>query len=872
MFSFYSRHRQQINSFLRVSFISGLIFVFVIVLILAILTYAYQDRIKKGFVDHINRGITTEIFVDDINVDLFRHFPQVSITFTNILVKETHPDELRFQNVEKDTLLSARKSYFRFGILDFLMKKYTVRNIGIRDASMHVKLFDQNSNNFSFWKSDKSASSSGDFSFEIQSFNLENLHFRFSDLVNRHYIEASLAKTHLKGNFASNDFRMKIKGDSQLLALTLDDVQMLHDHLFTYDFGFDVKNNNAFTFTKGLFSIDDLDFFAEGLVDVSSNNVFLDLNISGNDLQIERLFSALPANYAKHFVNYKSNGFLEFDAIIQGCYSSSSNPSISADFGIRSGKVTNQNNKLELEELALRGSFQNGKKRNLYTSEITLEEFSTTIQQGLLKGKGSMRNFHLPHVDLTIHSDINPSAWILLLNLNSVEQAKGQLLIDIDYSGTIPFRSKDIADNVLKGQLTGTLNGQNIGFLLTGSPVEYEDLFCDVSFNGDNIAVHNFSGRASSSDFMMQGSFSNFFPWLFLENEKLFANARLKSNNLNFNELLKEESSSGDTTHHLSLPKKLSFDLNADIAHLHFRKFKASNVEGDLSLNDQVFYADEISMNTMQGKIEANGYINGKNEHYLVMGSNAKITNVDVRELFYQMGNFGQSSIVDENLKGRIFADASFVANWSPSLQIDWNTLETTAAVKVEEGELINYRPMLALSRFIRVSDLNQVRFSTLENQLYIRNQTLFIPDMEINSNAMNISISGEHQFDNTINYRLQVLLSELLAKENKRNRNPQEEYGQIIDDGLGRTTLFLRVTGNIDEPVFSYDTRAVKEKISEDFQQERKNLGRTLRQEFGSPKADTLPDGTLINPTKRQQEEKEIREREKGKFIIEWD
>ncbi len=871
MFSFFNQHRQQINSFLRISLFSGLIFVFILVLLLAILTYAYQDRIKKGFVDHINKNITTEIFVDDINVDMFRHFPQVSITFTNILVKETHPDDLQFQKVQKDTLLSARKSYFRFGILDFLTKNYTVKSIGIRDASMHMKLFDQKSNNYSFWKSDTSSSSSGDFSFKIQSFLLENLHFRFSDLVNQHYIEASISQTHLQGDFTSNDFRMKIKGDSQLQELTLDDVLMLDNHQFLYDFGFDVKNNNAFTFTKGFFSLDDLDFFAEGLVDLSSDAVFLDLNVSGNNLQLESFFSGLPPDYAKHFAQYKSKGVLEFDAIIQGYYSSAANPFISADFGIQSGTITN-NHKLKLEELTLKGSFQNGEKRNLYTSEVVLEDFSATIQEGLMSGKGKLRNFHLPEADLRIHSDISPSAWVRLLNIHSVKQAQGQMVVDLDYSGLIPVDKNKINGIVLEGDLRGTLVGQNIGFVIADSPVDYNDLFLDVSFNGDNIVVNNFSGKASSSDFALKGYFTNFFPWLFLQDEKLFADAHLKSDNLNFNELLKDKSSESDTTHHLSLPEKLSFELKADIDHLHFRKFKASKVKGNLTMRDQVFYAEEISMNTMQGKIEANGYINGKNEHFLVLGSTANIAGVDVRELFYQMGNFGQTSIVDENLKGRISADASFVANWSPSLQIDWNTLETTASVKVEEGELINYRPMLALSRFIRVSDLNQVRFSTLQNEIYIRNQTLFIPDMEINSNALNIRISGEHQFDNTINYRLQVLLSELLAKENKKNRNPQEDYGQIIDDGLGRTTLFLRVTGNIDEPVFNYDSKAVKEKLSEEMKQERKNLSRALRQEFGSPKADSLPDGTLVNPTKRQQEEKEIREREKGKFIIEWD
>jgi len=179
---------------------------------------------------------------------------------------------------------------------------------------------------------------------------------------------------------------------------------------------------------------------------------------------------------------------------------------------------------------------------------------------------------------------------------------------------------------------------------------------------------------------------------------------------------------------------------------------------------------------------------------------------------------------------------------------------------------------MVALSRFIRVGDLNQVKFSTLENQIRIKGQKIIIPDMEIHSNAINIKLSGEHTFQNEIDYRLQVLLSDLLAGRNRQNRNPQEQYGDIIDDGLGRTTLFLAVGGTIDDPVFRYDRRGVREKLREDFRQERQNLREVFRREFASgsngPVNDTVP-ATL---SQREKEQKELRQREKGKFVIEWD
>jgi hypothetical protein len=384
--------------------------------------------------------------------------------------------------------------------------------------------------------------------------------------------------------------------------------------------------------------------------------------------------------------------------------------------------------------------------------------------------------------------------------------------------------------------------------------------------------IRRFDGRASTSDFDMKGYFRNILPWMFFENERLFVSASLVSDNLNFNELLQHSVNESDTTYKLQLSEMIDFRFQADIGKLAFRKFYGEDVKGTLSMREQVFYANNFSLSTMKGKILASGYINGKNNNSLVVGCEAKFFDVDVYDLFYQMGNFGQQGIEYHNLRGRITADAQFISTWSPFLDIDWNTLDVTADVKIENGELIDYKPMLALSRFIRVGDLNQVKFSTLENQIRIKNQKIIIPDMEIKSNAINIQLSGEHTFDHDIDYRLQVLLSDLLARKNRQSRNPQEQYGDIIDDGLGRTTLFLRVTGTIDEPVFRYDTRGLREKLSEDFRREGQNLRNVFRTEFGLGNKDTLPDGTPVIPDQRQSEKKEIERGEKGKFIIEWD
>ena len=50
--------------------------------------------------------------------------------------------------------------------------------------------------------------------------------------------------------------------------------------------------------------------------------------------------------------------------------------------------------------------------------------------------------------------------------------------------------------------------------------------------------------------------------------------------------------------------------------------------------------------------------------------------------------------------------------------------------------------------------------------------------------------LSGVHDFDNIVDYRLQLLLSDVLGRKVKQQNSGIRE---VEDDGLGRTRLFLR-------------------------------------------------------------------------------
>jgi hypothetical protein len=127
---------------------------------------------------------------------------------------------------------------------------------------------------------------------------------------------------------------------------------------------------------------------------------------------------------------------------------------------------------------------------------------------------------------------------------------------------------------------------------------------------------------------------------------------------------------------------------------------------------------------------------------------------------------------------------------------------------------------------------------------------------MDVRSSAADLSVNGRHAFDNKYEYHVKMLLSQLLSR--KRKKNPVTEFGAVQDDGLGRTSLLLKVESKGDEMKVAYDLKAAGQEVKNNLKAERKNLKSILNQEYGWYKND--PD--VVKPPVEK----------KSRFTITWE
>jgi hypothetical protein len=173
-------------------------------------------------------------------------------------------------------------------------------------------------------------------------------------------------------------------------------------------------------------------------------------------------------------------------------------------------------------------------------------------------------------------------------------------------------------------------------------------------------------------------------------------------------------------------------------------------------------------------------------------------------------------------------------------------------------GALINFDPVKELSSFIELSELENIHFAKMENDFFIRSNYVYVPQMEVRSSAVDLSVNGRHSFDNDYEYHVKVLLSEILSRQRKKNKKSVTEFGEVQDDGLGRTSMLLKIVYAGEDVKVSYDMKAAANEVKNSMKSEKKALKTILNQEYGWYKKDSA---SFEKPAEK-----------KTRFKVQWD
>ena len=799
-----------------------------------VVTYFFSEKVENKVVSKIQEQMTSELQLGEVAFSLYEKFPSASVKITNLLAFEK-------EGFDNDTLFYAKETYIELSIFDIILNKIDIKTVVVSEGEINIKYDYENSPNFAIFKTNEESKNQ---------LTLDNVLLLNTDIncqtksiaINLHTTQAMLV-------FKEEKLALNAKLFSEILKVNSRDY--IHKKNVKLLATLSLKKDSIFIQEGSIVHIEDVKAELSGGI-FHSNTV--DLNFSCEQQELVAVIEHTPEYLKSIYSSFQANGKISCNGNIKGLVSNESNPSLNMSCYIEKGNLNLKSRPFILKGVSLSGKITNGDEQNFRTTNIEITQFDAKTENGFLKGNFTIQNLNKYYLTANLSSSWDLAEINHYFEDSPFFNLQGNLIANTQYSGYISF-DKKFKNHFLRAQHTSSTTFENASFSYKNFPLGFNFQSANCVFRNANVVeVKSSAFTIADSDLNFDGDITDLIAYILNKKDEIDVTGDLNSTYIKFDELLTlKDLSEGKGTG--TMPTWINANLNTNFTTFSYDDFIASEITGTLAYKNMTLTGENMLLNSLNGNIAGNFKFYESANNKLKLFSQLNLTRLNIRNAFLAFDNFKQDFITAKHIKGVGTAEIQMQSSWKPGFIFEEEELKVKSHLIIEKGELIHFKPLESLSDYVSLDDLKEVKFSTLENTIEIDNKVITIPTMEIKSSALSVFVSGTHTFEQEINYRIKLLLSELMSTKfrKKNTRIKKTEFGEVEENGKIFNTIYFKMTGNSEDPNISFDGIRFREDVQKGITKEKETITNIIKEEI------------LLNKEKEKVEQGQD-------VIIEWD
>lgn len=737
-------------------------------------------------------------------ISLLSHFPDASLSFSDIVILS--------ENSDRDTLASIDRLSFLFNPFDFLRGRYIVRKVALGQARLNLSINEEGRKNFELFKIADSTEDSEPLATEALSLNITGFSFdridvRYHDEYSSQYLDFSLLDGQVAVILNNELLDMNVNVDmipgvprfKGVAYSTPSDIHL--GGRLTLD-----RQKGIYRFINTSLELDGAPLRIQGLIEEKPYGFWIDLVTAGEGLDLD-ILTSFSNSFLPEQWHWRGTGNWNLQASAKGPFGSGRNPHLNLDVTLGNARVRMPYIKEEIRELGMALNVNNGTGNRLSTSELTLRKLGLSCAGYPLDLTGRLKNFDNPDLELRINGTWDAQTL--------GTEALGAEISDL--SGLLIFENLQL--HYASGRMldaTGTLNAVDLIGNSKGETLEAGVL--KFKLKNKELDMNVEDARLGASDFDISGRVKNW-PAFWDSNTAPYSiKADIHSGFQDWHELGRILGAySSDTTSidsaadYLKFLKSVRGDLNFSCGELKAGNFRAEDVFADIRLRPYLLTIDTVFFKSSGGLFHMHS-IGRYQPDGLLLESELHGSNIDVKALFRSFDNFWQDYLLAENLSGHIEGSVSGNLEFDRQFRLRQDKNDLKAELEIKDGALYHFAPMMQLSSFVKVKELEEIHFSTLKNIVRVKGDRVTLPVMAIRSTAMNLWLSGDYfYYPDSVDYYFKVDLLDALARKFSLGKS---SLGDAGDERDGLVYLYVIMNGAVDDPKIEFSKRKVKERF----------------------------------------------------------
>lgn len=774
--------------------IAGLVLL-VILLILISLPFIFKGKIVEAAKSEINKALDARIDFNRAGLNFFQNFPNATITLEHFYIAGIN-------KFEHDTLFQAEKLSATVNLKSlFGNLEYEISKIAVDNAKINLHVLENGIANWNITKSDepKTAGSTdtSDFKLSLKSVTVTHSDFRFdNDSTQMNFAlqdinlnfsgDMTAEKTRIKTNFSASDMRLVMDNISYLSKVKIEGNSTIEADL----------KNMKFTLAENAFKLNEIKGSIEGWVAFpDETNTDMNIRLKAPEVQFKDILSLIPAIYSNDFKNVKADGNVTLDASAKGIMNDEIIPSFNVKLGIDNAyfqypgmpkSVTNISAGIQ--------AFNPGGSADNTVVNISKFHFD-------MGGNPFDLDLHLSHpvsdpdFRLSVLGKLNLDGVKEVYPLQNMELS-GNLDANLKLASRMSYIEKEQYDKV---DASGTLNIKQM-LIKSKDSKDIQLNNANLVFSPRYVDLSGFSAQIGKNDIAGSGKLENFIPY-FMKAETLKGTLSVNSNYLNLNDFMSEKttvSSSKDTAAMgvIEIPKNIDFVMNGNFRQVLLDNMDMRDIAGQIIIKDGKAEMKNLSMSTLGGKLNVNGYYDtGKNPKQPEVSFDLNIQEASFAQTFSTFVTIQKLAPIFENLLGnystRLQLNSPLGANFMPIL----SALNASGLLSSTNVQVSNNPVLTGLAATLKNESLKDLKIKDLKLPFSISDGRVKTKPFDINFGSGIINLQGSTGLDQSIDYLAKVNLADKLTNNYLNNVN-------------------VKIGGTFASPKFSVDIKGVADEL----------------------------------------------------------
>ena len=837
------------------------IFLLVTIIALAAAPFLFKDKIKEMIAKTLNENVNANIAFEDVDLSLFKSFPQANVTIEKLSIITKAP-------FENDTLLYSGETNVTMSVKELFKgdgEAMNLESFSVVDGIVNIIFNKDGLGNFDIALKDeteKKPSDSKPFALNIQDYEVENLKFTYEDQGSKMKMVLDSINHEGKGNFAAQKLDLETKTTAKL-SFDMDKMNYMNNVAISLDaiLGIDLeKSKYEFKDNKALINQLPLEF--NGFIQMVEAGQTYDLTFKTPTSDFKNFLGLIPAAYSGDINKVKTTGQFSVDGKVKGNLTETTIPAFDVKIASNNASFQYPDLPKSVKNIVIDTHIINetGAMNDTY---VNLNKLSFAIDQDVFNAKANIRNIATNAlVDAELKGTIN------LANVTKAYPVK----LDKPLTGILKADVKTKFD--MKSVETSQYqNIQNSGIAsLTGFNYEGPEMAkpfkinqAAVAFNPSQIRLNQFDAKTGTSDLQVTGTLDNFYGFVF-KNQILKGNFNMNSTKLVVSDFMAPTTTTTEegkkTTEAVKIPSFLDCSVTAKAGTVVYDNLNLKDVSGNMVIRDEAVTLNNLKMSIFGGNIGLTGTVSTKGKTP-TFNMNLGLDKVNIAESFTQLDMLKSiapiAGVINGKLNSTIKLSGDLQQDMTPNLKtISGDLLGQLLSTTVNEK---NSALLTALSSNVKFIDMNKVNLNDVKAALSFKDGKVNVKPFDIKYQDITVNVGGTHGFDQSMNYNLKfdvpakylgTEVNNLLAKLTPADQNKIQNVP--VNAVLGGNFKQPKITTDMKQATTNLATQLVKMQKDKYINQGTTALGNLL----GGTKGNNSGTTTATDTTKPKTTPKE--------------